>query len=319
MSTSNARPGQVDARQRGDAAAPRVDRGASGLAEVRRDEARRAHRDRVRAAVLRARDRDAALRRRRSSSSSTSSAAQERQVGGDDRDERRVHDLGHRRRERVVPGEAAVVEPDAVAVERLGGDDRDPLDARLLDGSRPRARAASRISSARSSAESAPASRLFAVERASAERARGRPRRDLYRRARMLIACSTGPSRSCSPRRGACAAASAGRHLLAEGLHPADEALPGRLPLLHVRRGRPAGASARTSRPTRCWTIARAGAAAGCTRGAVHARRQARAPLPRRARGARRARLRDDDRVPRADVPSSSSRRPACSRTRTPA
>jgi hypothetical protein len=41
-----------------------VDRGASGLAETRRDEARRPHRDRVRSAVQGPRDRDAALRRR---------------------------------------------------------------------------------------------------------------------------------------------------------------------------------------------------------------------------------------------------------------
>ena len=46
--------------------------------------------------------------------------------------------------------------------------------------------------------------------------------------------------------------------------------------------------------------IARAGAAAGLPRGALHARRQARAALQGRARGASRARLRDDARVPRA-------------------
>ena len=45
--------------------------------------------------------------------------------------------------------------------------------------------------------------------------------------------------------------------------------------------------------------IARAGAEAGCTRGALHARRPARGPLPRRTGGARRAGLRDDARVPR--------------------
>ena len=46
--------------------------------------------------------------------------------------------------------------------------------------------------------------------------------------------------------------------------------------------------------------IARAGAAAGLPRSALHARRQARAALQGRARGAARARLRDDARVPRA-------------------
>ena len=46
--------------------------------------------------------------------------------------------------------------------------------------------------------------------------------------------------------------------------------------------------------------VARAGERGGLPRGAVHARRQARAALPRRARRARGARLRDDARVPRA-------------------
>ena len=54
--------------------------------------------------------------------------------------------------------------------------------------------------------------------------------------------------------------------------------------------------------PDEVLDIARAGAAAGCTRGALHARRQAGAPVQGRARGARRARLRDDDRVPDEDV-----------------
>ena len=91
------------------------------------------------------------------------------------------------------------------------------------------------------------------------------------------------------------------RHLLAEGLHPADEALPGRLPLLHLRAPAAPGERAYMS-ADEVLAVARAGAARGLPRGALHARRQARAALPRRARGARGARLRDDDRVPRADV-----------------
>ena len=61
--------------------------------------------------------------------------------------------------------------------------------------------------------------------------------------------------------------------------------------------------------------VARAGAARRLPRGAVHARRQARAALPGRARGARRARLRDDARVPRAAPRARCSTRPACCRT----
>ena len=53
------------------------------------------------------------------------------------------------------------------------------------------------------------------------------------------------------------------RHLLAEGLHPADEALPGRLPLLHVRA---AAAPRRAAYMTadEVLAVAREGAEAGC-------------------------------------------------------
>ena len=86
--------------------------------------------------------------------------------------------------------------------------------------------------------------------------------------------------------------------LLAEGLHPADDALPRRLRLLHVR----AAAAARRARVPEHRRGARDRARRRrrrLPRGALHARRQAGAPLPRRARGARGARLRDDARVPR--------------------
>ena len=82
--------------------------------------------------------------------------------------------------------------------------------------------------------------------------------------------------------------------VLAQGVHPADQAVPRRVPLLHLRRTaarRAAGVS-----------VARRGAGdrarrrgGGLHRGAVHPRRQAGTALPRRARGAGGARARDDD------------------------
>ena len=67
-----------------------------------------------------------------------------------------------------------------------------------------------------------------------------------------------------SPAHGAGGAALPGRarharELLQESLHPAHQAVPGRLPLLHVRARAARGASRTTSRPRRCWT-SRAGA-----------------------------------------------------------
>ena len=88
------------------------------------------------------------------------------------------------------------------------------------------------------------------------------------------------------------------RHLLAQGLHPADDALPRRLRLLHLRAAAP---SRRAGLPDR-GRGARDRPCRRCGRlhgGALHARRQAGAPLQGRARGARRTRLRDDARVPR--------------------
>ena len=78
-----------------------------------------------------------------------------------DRDERRGHDLLDRRRERVVPGEAAVV-PDVVAVERLGGDDGDALDAGLADRRRRHGRAASASGRRAPPGRARSARRLFA-------------------------------------------------------------------------------------------------------------------------------------------------------------
>ena len=52
--------------------------------------------------------------------------------------------------------------------------------------------------------------------------------------------------------------------VLAEGLHPADDAVPRQVRLLHVRPAAGPARVARTSRPTQVLAIARAGAAAGC-------------------------------------------------------
>ena len=100
-------------------------------------------------------------------------------------------------------------------------------------------------------------------------------------------------------RGGASSANGAARHVLAEGLHPAHDALPRRVRLLHVRAAsatrragiHDGGGGARDRARRRGGRL---------PRGALHARRQAGAALQGRARGAARARLRDDARVPRA-------------------
>ncbi len=87
------------------------------------------------------------------------------------------------------------------------------------------------------------------------------------------------------------------RHFQPEGLHPPNQALPGRLPLLHLRPGTATGReSLHDHRRGR-----RAGArrrARGLPRGPVHPGRQAGAALSGGPRRARRARLRLDPRVP---------------------
>ena len=160
----------------GNAAAPGVDGGASGLAETRRDEPRRPHRDRVRSAVQGPRDRDArAPAWRRAAPRPPRRAAG--QVGGDDRDERRVDDArpSPPRARRSRRGRASG--QTLVAVDRLGADDGHPLDARLLHGSdHPLEQFAHQLGALvgararRPGGSSDPAS--------SAEPARGRPRRD---------------------------------------------------------------------------------------------------------------------------------------------
>ena len=90
------------------------------------------------------------------------------------------------------------------------------------------------------------------------------------------------------------------RHVLAEGLHPADEALPRRLPLLHVRAAAaPRRASVHDAR-TRC-SRSRGRAPRRAAREALFTlgdKPELRYRVA--ARRAGRARLRDDARVPRA-------------------
>ena len=97
------------------------------------------------------------------------------------------------------------------------------------------------------------------------------------------------------------------RHLLAQGVHSADEPMSRRLPLLHVR----AAAAPRRARVFAPGRGARDRAGGGCCRlprGALHARRQARAALPGRTRGARAAGLRDDARIPGRDGEAGAAR-----------
>ena len=103
------------------------------LSEMRRNLPRRAHGDGVRAAVLCACDGDPALRSCRDEGSHLT-GREAREVGGDDRHDGLVHDLGHRCRQSLVPGQAAVVEAgNTVELERLCRDDGDRPHVRLLD------------------------------------------------------------------------------------------------------------------------------------------------------------------------------------------
>ena len=87
------------------------------------------------------------------------------------------------------------------------------------------------------------------------------------------------------------------RHLLAQGVHPADPAVPRPLPLLHVRHHAEPACTAPFLSPDEVLAIADAGRGAGLQGGAVHPRRPARGPLAGGARVARRARLRLDARL----------------------
>ena len=97
------------------------------------------------------------------------------------------------------------------------------------------------------------------------------------------------------------------RLLLAQGVHPADAALPRHLPLLHLR-ARPARGRIRLSLAGRGAGDRARGRRCRLPGGAVHARRQAGAEIRGGAAGAGPARLQDDDRLSRRDVRAGAAR-----------
>ena len=109
-------------------------------------------------------------------------------------------------------------------------------------------------------------------------------------------------------------------HLLAQGLHPADDAVPRQVRLLHLR---PAAGPARVAvprRPSEVLAHRPAGRRGRLPRGAVHARRAPRGALPgRRASGWPSTATPVHRRLPGRHVRSWCSTRPACSPTPTPA
>ena len=108
-------------------------------------------------------------------------------------------------------------------------------------------------------------------------------------------------------------------HVLAEGVHPAHDAVPRPVRLLHVRPAAGPRSSRRTSTPDEVLAIAARGRRRRLPRGAVHPRRGPEERYPVAARVARRARLRLDRRLPRRRWRGWCSTRPACSPTPTPA
>ena len=106
-------------------------------------------------------------------------------------------------------------------------------------------------------------------------------------------------------------------HLLAQGVHPPDQLCRDRCGYCTFAKP-PARLDVAVPRaPTRCSAIARAGAGAGCSRGAVHPGRAAGGALPGGRGMAGRARLRLDRRLPGRRVPARASTRPGCSPTPT--
>ena len=152
----------------------------------------------------------------------------------------------------------------------------------------------------------------------------------VWRRHGRLRPCSTiGRSRRCSTRRSTSSSREAGRlrdagprrpdHVLAQGVHPADDAVPRPVRLLHVRQAAGAPRVAVPRRSTRCSAIARHGAALGCHEALFTLGEAPEARYPVAGRVARRARLRVDGRLPRRRRARRCSTRPACSPTPTPA
>ena len=89
--------------------------------------------------------------------------------------------------------------------------------------------------------------------------------------------------------------------LFAQSVHSADPSLPGRLPLLHLRRAATRG-TVRLSFPGRSARDRPRRRGGRLHGGALHAGRQAGAALPRRARGAGGAGTRNDHRLSSGDV-----------------
>ena len=108
-------------------------------------------------------------------------------------------------------------------------------------------------------------------------------------------------------------------HVLAQGLHPADDAVPRPLRLLHVRPAAGPAGRAVPDAASRCSPIARRGAEAGCHEAlfTLGERPEERYPVARALAG--RARLRARPSTTWSPCAGWWSRRPACSPTPTPA
>ena len=129
--------------------------------------------------------------------------------------------------------------------------------------------------------------------------------------------CCSSPAR-CAMR--GCGIRSPRRdHLLAQGVHPAHDAVPRPLPLLRLRRHPRRSCSSCTSRlymsPEQVLAVARQGAALGCKEALLTLGDRPEDRWPEGARLARRARLRVDPRLRRRDGAARSRPRPGCSPT----
>ena len=107
------------------------------------------------------------------------------------------------------------------------------------------------------------------------------------------------------------------RHLQPEGLHPADDAVPRPVRLLHLRQGPGPHRRARTSRPTRCSPSPPPAPRSAATRRCSPSARPPRSATPSPATWLADQRLRVDRRLPRRHVPARPRRdRPAPPRQR---
>ena len=88
-------------------------------------------------------------------------------------------------------------------------------------------------------------------------------------------------------------------HVLAQGVHPAHDAVPRPVRLLHLRQGARPRRARRTSRPTKCSRIARRGAELGCHEALFTLGEAPEARYPAGRGMARGQRVRVDGRLPR--------------------